>query len=70
MLGRMHIDIDITRIEFKKQHICRVATMKQHIAIGLTNRMRHIAITHASSIDIQILLIGTCAIVGWLCNPA
>ena len=40
MLGGMHIDIDLRRIQFQEEHERRVATVIEHIAIRLLHGMR------------------------------
>ena len=61
MLARMSVDINSRWLDFEEQHIGRMATVKQHILIGLANRMGDDLITHDAAIDVKILHIGLAA---------
>ena len=39
VLGRVHVDIDMPRIQFKKNHISRVSTIMENILIALSDGM-------------------------------
>ena len=39
-LRRMRVHVDLRRVELEEQHICRVSTMKQHIAIAHAHGIR------------------------------
>ena len=57
-LRRMHVDVDLARIEFEVQHEHRMAAVEQHVAISLPHRVRDDAILHRAAVDEEVLLIG------------
>ena len=57
VLGRMHIDIDIRRGNFQKQHKGRMSTMIEHVLIGLANRMGYHFVADATAVDKKVLQI-------------
>ncbi|KAG0771519.1 hypothetical protein G6F22_016406 [Rhizopus arrhizus] len=69
VLGRMHVDVDAGRVQFQEQHVGRLATVVQHVAIGHLHRMGDATIAHRTAVDIQVLLVGTGTRIMRLCNP-
>lgn len=58
-LGRMHIDVDTFRWQFKEQHIGRMAFVVQHIAIRLANGVVEQFVAHKAAVDEQVLRIAS-----------
>ncbi len=70
MLRRMHVDIDNVRVKFQIQHEDRMAPVVQHIAVGLTNGMRHQPIANNTTVDEEVLLVRLRAGVRGRTDPA
>lgn len=58
VLGRVHVDINAGRVELKEQHIGRLATVVQHVAVSHLHRMGDTAVAHRTAVDVQVLLVG------------
>ena len=70
VLGRVHVDVDHRRVQFEEQHKGRVATVEQHIPIGLAHRVGHQLVADHATIDTEILQIGLTAGEGRQTDPA
>ncbi|MNY10160.1 hypothetical protein D3C86_1431180 [compost metagenome] len=55
MLGRMHVDIDLMRIDFKIKHKRGLLIGTQFVFTGLANGVIYQAIAHHAAIHITIL---------------
>lgn len=62
MFLRMHIDINLTRVDFQRQYKRRVPTMKHHILISLTHRVAYQLVLYYSPIHEEILHVGLTAV--------
>ncbi len=70
VLGRVHVDINAGRVELKEQHIGRLATVVQHVAVSHLHRMGDAAVAHRTAVDVQVLLVGAGARIMRLRDPA
>ena len=70
VLGRMHVDVHRTRIDFQEQHEGRMTPVEQHVAIGLAYRVGHQLVAHHAAVDVEVLQIGLAARIGRQSNPA
>ena len=70
VLGGMHVDVDLPRIEFEIQHEHRMTAVEQHVAIRLPHRIRNDAIFHRTTVHEEVLLIGLRARMGRQSDPA
>ena len=61
VLRRMHVDVDLPRIEIEIQHEHRMAAVEQHVAVRLLHRVRDDLVLHRTAVDEEILMIGLCA---------
>ena len=57
VLGRVHVDVYHRRINFQKQHKCRMATVEQHVAVSLAHRVGNQLVAHHAPIYVEILQI-------------
>ena len=69
VLGRVHVDVDHARIDLEEQHEGRVATVEQHVAVGLAHGMGDQLVAHHAAVDIEILQVGLAAREGRQTHP-
>src|SRR5690606_5196735 len=55
VLGRVHIDIHLRRVQLEEQHIGRMTAVIQHIGIRLAHRMTDHLVTNHPAVDEEIL---------------
>ncbi len=70
VLGGMHVDVDLARIEFEIQHEHRMTAVEQHVPIRLPHCIRNDAIFHRTAVHEEVLLIGLCARMSRQPDPA
>ena len=57
VFGRMHIDVDVARVEFEIQYKSRMPAVIQHIGIGLPNSVTDQFVANSAAIDVKMLQI-------------
>ena len=69
-LGRMHIDIDASGIEFQEQHEHRMTSVEHHIPVGLSHRVARQPVLHGAAVHEEELGVGLGARVAGQADPA
>ena len=54
-LLRMHVDVDVTRIEREPERVGGLALVMQHVAVGFAQRMREHPVAHEAAVDEHVL---------------
>src|SRR5210317_1166089 len=70
MLCWVHVHVYQGGIELKIEHITGVATAKEHVRIGLANRMSNQLVANDTAIHKEVLLVGLTARIGRQPDPA
>ncbi len=55
VLGRMHVDVHCRGVQIQVENISGVATVVEHILIGLTHRVGHQLIFDGAPVDVKVL---------------
>ena len=61
VLGGVHVHIHRCRIEFEKQDKGRMASVVEHVPVGLFHRVTYQPVLDDAAIDIKILQVGLAA---------
>ena len=61
VLGRMHIDIDLRRIDIQIDDVGGLTAVVQHVGVGLAHRVGESFITNDAAVDVEILHVGAAA---------
>src|SRR5262249_51368798 len=54
-LGRVYVDVDLSRIDVEKQHECRMALVVKNVLVGLADRMRRELVADEPAVPEEIL---------------
>ena len=54
-LGRVHVHVDVRRIDLEVQHVSGMALVVQHVLVGLPDRVREQAVAHVASVHEDVL---------------
>ena len=60
-LGRMHVDVHLTRVDLQEQHEGGMAVVVQHVLVGLPDRVRRELVAHEAAVHEEILRIAAAA---------
>ena len=56
-LARVNVDVDLPRIQFEIEHENRMASVEQHVAVGLPDRVCDQVVLHRTAVDEEELMV-------------
>ena len=70
VLGGVHIDVDLGRVELQVEHKCGVAAVVEHVAVGLLHGVGHQPVADDPAVDKKVLQVRLAAGKGRQAHPA